>query len=112
MNEFGKATKVNYYGYIKSDLFEKRKEAYLGYTDNHCQICGGPINKGAALHHMQYKNEWGMSIVGRERINDVVVCHSLCHHNYHLSESLNKTIDSGSWSMFPIASMTQSIDAW
>ena len=112
LNEVGKATKVNYDRYVKSDLFEKRKESYLNYTDYHCQICGKELHKGATLHHMRYKNDWGMSLVGRERINDVCVIHSNCHHNYHLSESLNKQINSGSWYMFPILPTTQSADAW
>ena len=112
MNDAIGNCKVNYERYIKSKLWDERTKAYMDYTDNTCQICGGKIPWGGVLHHMRYKNEWGMNIVGRESINDLIVCHSGCHRNYHLSESLQKFIDSGSWNRYPILPSTSSAEYW
>jgi len=98
--------------YTKSKQWEVRRQAYLTYTGNTCQICGNYIPSNAALHHMTYTGSYGQQIVCREQVNDVLICHSSCHSNYHLSESLHKPIDTGSFAMYPIKPYAPKDDEW
>jgi len=72
--------KVNYYEYIMSDAWRRKRKAYWASNlRKDCFVCGCKRQAGFHLHHLTYER------LGNERLEDLVPvcepCHVMIHNN-------------------------------
>lgn len=71
----GERRRVNYYKYIQSKAWAKRKQRYYESHGKRCQICGSTI--AIQLHHRHYRT------LGCEEDADLQALCMGCHENEH-----------------------------
>lgn len=82
-------TYINYYEYIKSDKWKKKRLHRLKQLGNKCRRCGS--TKQIDVHHMTYQR------LGAEKSKDLEVLCRVCHTLYH---SVHKKPTRGTSKMF------------
>ncbi len=75
---------VDYFEYIRSKEWHKRREEYLNKFGRHCQACGN--KKGIEVHHKQYGE------FGHEPDYALVAMCSLCHKDFHATNRLQNNM--------------------
>jgi hypothetical protein len=66
---------INYFDYIKSKLWQDRKERYFRNHERICDACGSKEN--IDLHHTKYEN------FGREPNHILISFCRNCHEEFH-----------------------------
>lgn len=66
---------IDYYEYIQSPEWKKKRDVCLAYWDNRCAICFSPDN--LHVHHRTYDR------LGHEQFTDLIVLCDDCHALYH-----------------------------
>lgn len=80
---------IDYYEYIKSDKWKKKREHRLKQLGNKCKRCSSTYKLN--VHHLTYKR------LGREKSKDLTVLCNTCHNFYH---SVHKKPTRGTTNMF------------
>jgi len=71
-----------YKDYLKSQSWKRVKvHHYKKEKNKHCFICGSTTNPH--LHHLVYKDKFGLSFVGRENSSILRTLCRQCHKLYH-----------------------------
>lgn len=66
---------VDYYEYIGSDEWKRKREEILKRDNYQCMACGGKCN--LQVHHLTYKN------IGNENEWELITLCKSCHQQYH-----------------------------
>ena len=85
----GKQHTKEYDNYIRSDVWQNKREERLKIDNNKCVMCGRTADRcrnGLQCHHVRYYRD-GQSILGQEDpLKDLCSLCSPCHqklHNYY-----------------------------
>lgn len=77
-------TKIDYFGYIVSPLWEERRIKYFKKHKYQCQSCG--VLRDIQLHHMEYGN------FGNEPDYALAALCLVCHNEFHKKHGTEKNM--------------------
>ena len=79
-----------YYNYLQSQEYQKRRLQRLKLDGFQCQLCGTAQN--LVVHHITYDR------IGREDMDDLITLCNECHHKVHYNDNLRnkqEALDNG-----------------
>ena len=70
--------KINYYTYIESGKWKRKRKKFIKKAKNTCMTCKEKcLSQDLRIHHKHYKT------LGRESYNDIIVMCWECHNDLH-----------------------------
>jgi len=80
---------MKYNNYLKSGHWKKTRSSYYQKKEKVCRICGN--DKNINLHHRQYRDNDGNSILYKEKIYQLYALCGRCHTLWHTYHGRRKT---------------------